>query len=366
MSETPLRVALVYQGFKAFEDSFSGVPAGIAGGLRELGHVPVPVRAATPVPVERALRSLSARSRAIASADREIGLVRSAITRRRIRRLGPFDAIVQLATGFVLAPHPRIATYEDMTVRQAIAGDRAYSELPPRMVAAWIDRQRESYARARACLTISEWAARSIVEEYGVEQSRVHPVGAGRGIDPQPVDRDWSVPRFLFVGLDWERKNGAGVLRAFRELRRAVPAARLDIAGSHPPLDEPGVVCHGRLSTSDPDQRRALVGLFENATCFVMPSFAEPFGMVYSEAGAAGVPSIGTIRGGAPDAVGDGGVCVDPSDDAALLAAMRRFANGEEARAAGARALARRDETTWAAVAARLLDRLGLIQERTA
>ena len=38
----------------------------------------------------------------------------------------------------------------------------------------------------------------------------------------------------------------------------------------------------------------------ESATCFVMPSHFEPFGIVYVEAAAAGVPSIGTVELGAP------------------------------------------------------------------
>ena len=37
-------------------------------------------------------------------------------------------------------------------------------------------------------------------------------VGFGRNCEPRPVPRDWREPRFLFVGVDWQRKNGEAVV----------------------------------------------------------------------------------------------------------------------------------------------------------
>jgi glycosyltransferase involved in cell wall biosynthesis len=55
-----------------------------------------------------------------------------------------------------------------------------------------------------------------------------------------------------------------------------------------------------------------------------MPSKYEPFGIAYVDAGAAGVPSIGTTVGGAEDAIGGCGRLVDPGDPGALAAAILR------------------------------------------
>jgi glycosyltransferase involved in cell wall biosynthesis len=44
--------------------------------------------------------------------------------------------------------------------------------------------------------------------------------------------RDWSTPRFLFVGNDFERKNGVAVVSAFKRLRDQVSEARLDVVGT--------------------------------------------------------------------------------------------------------------------------------------
>ncbi|MGI8886647.1 MAG: glycosyltransferase family 4 protein [Gaiellaceae bacterium] len=168
--------------------------------------------------------------------------------------------------------------------------------------------------------------------------------------------RDWTRPRFFFMGYDWERKNGPMVLRAFAQLREKFPHARLDVAGGHPRIEMDGIVTHGSLDFSEPSDRAQAEALFEKATCFVMPSKFEPFGMVYVEAAAAGVPSIGTTVGGARDIIGEGaGLLVDPSDERALAEAMAALCDPEIASRMGNAALERSRHFTWPAVAERIL-----------
>jgi glycosyltransferase involved in cell wall biosynthesis len=122
-----------------------------------------------------------------------------------------------------------------------------------------------------------------------------------------------------------------------------------------------GVTAHGPLAFSDPRQRAHAEALFESATCFVMPSQCENFGIVYVEAAAAGVPSIGTTVGGAADAIGEeGGLLVDPADEEALVEAMAAMCDPERARNMGAAARDRSHLFTWKAVAGRIADALGL------
>jgi glycosyltransferase involved in cell wall biosynthesis len=167
--------------------------------------------------------------------------------------------------------------------------------------------------------------------------------------------RDWSRPRFLFVGLDWERKNGPALLAAFAALRERVPDAHLDVVGGHPRLEADGVTGHGRLDLADPDDRARMRALYESATVFVMPSLHEPLGLSHIEAAAAGIPSIGTTNGGARTFIADGGRLVDPADRGALLSAMIELSDGALARRLGERALARAALFTWEKVAERLI-----------
>lgn len=231
----------------------------------------------------------------------------------------------------------------------------------------WVaKRQVLLYRNAHACCVASRWAADSLVADHGIDARKIRIVGYGTNVRVSPPpDRDWSSPRFLFVGWDWRRKNGDAVVRSFRRLREDLPEARLDVVGAHPPLDVDGVTGHGDLGVYAQgevrtDGRARLAELFAAATCLVMPSFCEPWGIVYVEAAEAGIPSIGTSVGGTADSIGDGGIRVDPYDDDALYAAMRRLADPATARAMGAQALARSRRYTWQAMGQRVLRSLDL------
>jgi glycosyltransferase involved in cell wall biosynthesis len=186
-------------------------------------------------------------------------------------------------------------------------------------------------------------------------------VGVGRNRDIAADPRSWDTPTFLIVASDWERKNGARVLAAFEQVRQTHPDARLHVVGRHPRIEQAGVETHGFLSMGDESDRRKLDQLFAQATCYVMPSLHEPLGIAHAEAGAAGIPSIGTERGGAREVIGDGGAVVDPTDLGQLVDAMRRFSNPTEAAAAGQRAQTQAQLYTWPRVAKRLLNAMGLL-----
>ena len=351
----------------------SGVPHSLARGLQASGAHVLHIRAELPAPLDRAWldvltiaelarsRTTSVRSsRSLAFNGPALGAVQSMVLRRRLRRERRLDGAVQVGSSYVLPPEVKTVTHDDMTVVQAARGGYPVGALPPHRLSARIERQRLAFERAHACCVVTRWAAASIVEDYGISPSKVFVVGGGRNHEPRAVERDWSVPHFLFVGKDWERKNGAAVLRAFSKLRSELPEATLDVVGHHPPLDVPGVSTHGWLSLDLPADRATLDALFERATCFVMPSRHEPSGIVFSEANAAGVPSIGSTEGGSGELIGDAGKVVHPDDDDALLAAMCELADPATAERLGRNARRRSRLFTWEAVGQRVLRALDL------
>jgi glycosyltransferase involved in cell wall biosynthesis len=203
----------------------------------------------------------------------------------------------------------------------------------------------------------SGWAATSVHEDYGVDAAKIHVVGLGANVEVDLVERDWSSPRFLFVGVDWERKRGAAVLEAFAAVRREHPSATLDLVGSHDPVRAEGVTDHGLLALGS-DGASRYAELLRRSTCLVMPSTFEPYGIAYLDAAVAGIPSIGTTCGGAAEAIGGCGRVVDPADPDALVAAMAELADPEMARKLGERARSRREALSWRAVAERVLEAL--------
>lgn len=348
------RIAVVGLGDVTDPANWSGTPAGLCSGLTAAGAEVVPVDARPPGAT--AMLRISRASWTAETTSPTLTAASSAWASLGVRRRGDLDGAIAIGSGYVLHTSVPTATYDDLTVAQGIGQPwSAVSELSPRLAGRWQRRQQRIYRRARACCVGSGWTARSVRDEYGIETARIHVVGHGRNFEPQPAERDWDTPRFLFVGVEWERKHGPLVLEAFAALRERHPGATLDVVGGHPRLDAAGVRGHGRLSLGRAEDRAELEALLQRATCLVLPSAFEAFGIAYVDAGAAGVPSIGTTEGGAHTAIGEGGTLVPPGDSAALSAAMERLADPATACELGQLAIANSARFTWRAVAERFL-----------
>jgi len=275
------------------------------------------------------------------------------------------DGLIQYGADYRVPSGIPTATLQDSTVIQAV---QAYSwghfrGLAQRDIDGLVRRQREAYESAAACCALTHWAAESITKDYGIPVDKVHAVGVGANYEfgeGEAQERNWLKPRFLFVGKDWERKNGPAVVAAFEKVREKFPDARLDLVGGHLRIAQEGVIGHGLLAMAEPTDRAKLTALFNEATAFVMPSLHEPAGSVYIEAGAAGIPSIGTNNGGAATCIGDGGYVVDPASPGELIDAMLRLCNPATAKRLGALAREHAKQFTWRKVAERLVRALGI------
>ncbi|MEX0973214.1 MAG: glycosyltransferase family 4 protein [Solirubrobacterales bacterium] len=348
------RIAVVQQGDPADPRTWSGVPASLLRGLEAAGCEALPVGALFPGAGKAA--RLFGMSWADQAGSRAYAAACSAAANRALRKAGPLDGAVTIGSGYAVSVELPTVTFEDMTLAQAISlpGD-AYESVGERPRRRWLKRQRSIYRHSRACCVGSHWAAASVRDDYGIPADKIHVVGFGRNAEPDRVERDWSVPRFLFVGADWKRKRGDAVVKSFDAVKQRYPTATLDLVGGHPHVDADGVTGHGELPLDSADAQHKYRELIHNATCFVMPSAYEPFGIAYLDAGAAGLASIGTTVGGAPDAVGNGGIVVDPNDEDALTTAMVALSEPGYARRLGERAFERSQLFTWKAVAERLL-----------
>jgi glycosyltransferase involved in cell wall biosynthesis len=125
----------------------------------------------------------------------------------------------------------------------------------------------------------------------------------------------------IFVGKDFERKGGPCLLEAFDLVRRRLPEARLVVVGPRESHERDGVQFLGRIG-----DRKRLQQLYAKATLFAMPSLFEPWGNVFTEAMAHGLPCIGTSVGGIPDIIVDGetGYLVPPGESEILAECILR------------------------------------------
>jgi glycosyltransferase involved in cell wall biosynthesis len=379
-SPLPLRVGLAAHSDPRDPQADSGVTNAVFEAMAEVVAEVVPISGQLPARLARAthLGSVATRMRArdlrdprraakhvhsAAQLGRPTIAARNRLMRKGLASAGSLDGLVQRGCEMLLPPGHRVVTFEDSTLLQARESYpwphlRALSESDFRRYA---DRQRRCYAAALACCGTTHWVAESLVRSYSVPAERVFVVGTGQNHpSPEAPARDWSSPRYLFVGVDWARKNGPAVLTAFARVRELHPGAQFDIVGGHPRLDAPGVIGHGPLSRANPNDRERIAALYCSATAFVMPSLHEPAGIAYVEAASAGVPSIGGTNGGAATLIGPGGMAVDPLDDEQIYEAMLRLADPETARHLGALARRHSEMFTWRKVAERLIRALDL------
>jgi glycosyltransferase involved in cell wall biosynthesis len=147
----------------------------------------------------------------------------------------------------------------------------------------------------------------------------------------------WGLPEkyFLFVGRLAQEKNVAGLIEEFADYRRNGGTWSLVIAGDGP-LREPLaslVSSHGLFAAvhfAGHQTSANLVPYYAFASCFVLPSSREPWGLVVNEAMASGLPVIVSSRCGcAEDLVETGinGWVFDPREQGAIresLEAMER------------------------------------------
>jgi glycogen synthase len=379
-----VRLAVAFTGAPLDPTTWSGTPLGLSRGFSAKGIEVVGVNVepgrALDFVAKNTVAALRLRrawrggpkatirfARAVARASPELAVVRTWVGKSALQRVEPLDGVVQIGTGYSFHTRVPIVVFCDITVVQAVElGYPEWQVLSPRAIQARIDRQRRVYHQAVACCATTGWAAESIVRDYGVPPERVHAVGVGRNHSAEPAVHDWNAPRFIWIGTDWFGKNGDGVLRAFARLRREHAEARLELVGAHPPIHAEGVTGHGFLRLDDPAQRARMAQLLQAATCLVLPSRYEASAIAYVEAGAAGLPCIGTAVGGARELIGDGGCVVDPLSDDAILEAMLELCDVETAKRLGERALRRAPLFTWSAVAERVLRAFRLPQVDTA
>jgi starch synthase len=189
------------------------------------------------------------------------------------------------------------------------------------------------FRAAAALVSTSEWAARDLAGVYPDCASKM-------SVLPFPVDvdafsPDWIAerasraravngyrPRVLFIGGDFPRKGGPDLFEAWREGRFA-DRADLDIVTDWP-LRADTVPPGATVITGIAPYTTPWLELWRRADLFVMPARHEAFGIVYEEAGASGIPAIGTDINAIPEILRDGGTgfLVPPGNREALVRAL--------------------------------------------
>ena len=228
--------------------------------------------------------------------------------------------------------------------------------------------------RAGIVATVSKFSAGELMSRIGGRAGNIELMpGAGDHILRTQADRRVierlglsRCPYVLAVGSRTPNKNFTGVARAaslLNDLGVKVVAA----GGSNSrvfngvDLSSESLVLAGYVTDGE------LRALYENAACFVFPSFYEGFGIPPLEAMHCGCPVIVSDRASLPEVCGQAALYCNPDDPIDIAAKLRRVLTShqlqQELREAG-RARAR--EFSWSRAAAQLEELLTADRMRVA
>ena len=180
-----------------------------------------------------------------------------------------------------------------------------------------------AFASATRLVTWCQWAAYSLVADYGVALDKIDVIPPGVDLDlfrPPLLGKQSERVRILFVGGQFERKGGPDLLEAARRLGDDV---ELDIVtGAETPVIPEGV--RARVHHGLKPQSEKLIGLYRAADIFVLPSRGDCMPQAVIEAIACGLPVVSTRVGAIPEMVTDGvnGYLVPARDPRALAEAI--------------------------------------------
>ena len=206
-----------------------------------------------------------------------------------------------------------------------------------------LEEHRETYPamfRAACAVVAVSRAMREKLISLGAPPEKVHynpygiDCGEFGGADPASAP-----PVFVAVGRFVEKKAPHLTLRAFAEVRRAHPSARLRMVGEGPLLES----CRALASELGLDGAVEFLGAQSHervreemraARCFVQHSVEAPNGdcegtpLGILEAGASGLPVVSTRHAGIPDVVveGETGLLVEEGDVGSMAEMMERLA----------------------------------------
>ena len=192
--------------------------------------------------------------------------------------------------------------------------------------------EKKVFQTARTILSFSEAARQSVINDYGIEPTKVTTVYTGINADqitPAPERVDRALPNILFVGTDFERKGGHDLLEVFLDCFSDRATLHL-VTSAKPVCNRSNVHLYHDIKAYTPEWLK----LYQDADLFVMPTYSDCTPWVFLEAMAVGLPIITTRVNAIPEIVihGNNGLLVERGDRAALAQSIDQLVKNPELR----------------------------------
>jgi glycosyltransferase involved in cell wall biosynthesis len=162
---------------------------------------------------------------------------------------------------------------------------------------------KHAIVKSQKIITVSEATKREIIDHYHVQNEKIIVTYEASEPPMKSINKPHSLPRIspgnyiLYVGNAYPHKNLNRLLRVFHTVKSQFPKLHLVLAGRidyfYKRLEQlvkiqnvPDVIFTGEVDDSK------LAWLYSNASCFILPSFMEGFGLPLLEAMSYGCPVL--------------------------------------------------------------------------
>jgi glycosyltransferase involved in cell wall biosynthesis len=211
----------------------------------------------------------------------------------------------------------------DRTIMQ-VAREKSYPQLR------WTYRphfeiEKRVFQSAAAIVSFSESARQSVLQDYNINPHKVRVIYPGVNLAQIPLRESTQKAtrkpfNILFIGGDFDRKGGHDLLEVFLEEFSNDAELHL-VTTASVQCDHPNVHIHYQIEAYTPKWLQ----LYHQADVFVMPTYSEPFGWVFIEAMAAGLPIVTTTINAIPEIVchQETGLLIQSGDRPALAESLR-------------------------------------------
>jgi glycosyltransferase involved in cell wall biosynthesis len=189
--------------------------------------------------------------------------------------------------------------------------------------------------RSRKIIAVSEATRADLQDVYSLPANRIAVIPHGVNPEFLSVSRTRTEPYVLCVSTLHPHKNLERLIRAFHAARSEYQLVLAGVLGFRTKAIEDLITDLGlrdSVKITGWLPRTELLKLYDRAHAFVYPSTFEGFGMPVLEALAAGIPTACSSIPPLREVAGDAAVFFEPSEDAAIVDALRRITSDQELR----------------------------------
>lgn len=193
----------------------------------------------------------------------------------------------------------------DGTFKSCLNYHKSLSNLTEKSIETGNSIEQKAIEKSKLIIVSSEWAAKSVIEDYKASPNKVKIIPYGANFENIPSEQDlvFEAPtewKLLFVGVYWESKGGDIAYKAFKILKEKKYNVTLTVVGCIPPTEilEEGLTVIPFINKNNAEGQTKLAQVFKEHHLLILPTRFDCTPIVINEASAFGVPCLVADTGG--------------------------------------------------------------------